>query len=301
MEGTSASQDAHHPDGAASNGGRPSADRFGVLGSGSWARPGHRSSPGTCGGRSSRSAAGAAGEVAEMFGVRRWPWTPCSRSTRRRRRHGPDHRPLAEAAAGGQASSSRSDDQHPGRYGDGCRRRCRNAAWRSVRSTAIGAPRWHRAAIDAGGSEDPDDPVFGPNANRTSRPHWSQRAQVCSAWTGRPRLDIIRWLTGAEAQLALAQFMSYRHPPTDQADGDDTRSATGHGPDLATCQCRHRPSGRRCGSDRRPGPTASSKPTRTGCASYAAPAGGGRRSSTAAVRSLDAGSIRLQAWPTSWA
>ena len=63
--------------------------------------------------------------------------------------------------------------------------------------------------------------VFGPNAGWDIPPEsWnSQREQVSPYmdW-GAHAVDIVRWLTGAEATLAFAQFASYTDiPPADQS------------------------------------------------------------------------------------
>ena len=86
-----------------------------------------------------------------------------------------------------------------------------------------GAPMAARAAIEAGRiGDDPDDPGLRPERRAgTSRPDsWnSDRAQVSPYmdW-GAHACDIVRWLTGAEATLAFAQFASYTDvPPTDQS------------------------------------------------------------------------------------
>ena len=79
-----------------------------------------------------------------------------------------------------------------------------------------------KAAIDAGRIGDIRMiRVFGPNAGwDIPAESWnSQREQVSPYmdW-GAHAVDIIRWLTGAEATLAFAQFASYTDiPPADQS------------------------------------------------------------------------------------
>ena len=85
-----------------------------------------------------------------------------------------------------------------------------------------GAPIAAKAAIDAGRiGAIRMIRVFGPNGGwDIPADHWnSQRAQVSPYmdW-GAHACDIIRWLTGAEATLAFAQFASYTDiPPADQS------------------------------------------------------------------------------------
>ncbi len=85
-----------------------------------------------------------------------------------------------------------------------------------------GAPMAARAAIEAGRiGELRMIRVFGPNTGWDIPPDaWnSDRAQVSPYmdW-GAHACDIVRWLTGAEAQIAFAQFASYTDvPPADQS------------------------------------------------------------------------------------
>jgi myo-inositol 2-dehydrogenase/D-chiro-inositol 1-dehydrogenase len=85
-----------------------------------------------------------------------------------------------------------------------------------------GAPMAARATIDAGRiGEIRMIRVFGPNAGwDIPADSWnSDRAQVSPFmdW-GAHACDIVRWLTGAEAMLAFAQFASYTDvPPNDQS------------------------------------------------------------------------------------
>jgi UDP-N-acetyl-2-amino-2-deoxyglucuronate dehydrogenase len=85
-----------------------------------------------------------------------------------------------------------------------------------------GAPMAAHAAIEAGRIGDVRMiRVFGPNAGwDIPAGSWnSDRAQVSPYmdW-GAHACDIVRWLTGAEATLAFAQFASYTNvPPSDQS------------------------------------------------------------------------------------
>ena len=139
----------------------------------------------------------------------------------------PTHRPHRRGGGPGRQARPRreADDQHPGR----CRRDGRDGR-RGGRPAGdrLAAPLPGRPDGGQGGHrrrpdrEHPDDPgVRARTPAGTSRPtHWnSQRAQVSPYmdW-GAHACDIIRWLTGAEATLAFAQFASYTDiPPTDQS------------------------------------------------------------------------------------
>ena len=151
-----------------------------------------------------------------------------SRHRRRRRRHARADPPAAGrgGGTGRQARPRReADDEHPGRCRRDGRRRRRGErpAGGRARSTATGARRWRprRRSTPAGSATIRMIRVFGPNAGwDIPADHWnSQRAQVSPYmdW-GAHACDIIRWLTGAEATLAFAQFASYTDiPPADQS------------------------------------------------------------------------------------
>ena len=206
--------------------------RFGVLGSGfmgeTWARVIARHVPeatlvAISGGR-------RAGEVAEMFGVEALGEdelfarsdidavviaTPV-----------PTHRPLAEKAAGAgkhvlvekPMTNTRADADAMVAAADAANVRLAICSQHRYR----GAPMAAKAAIEAGRiGAIRMIRIFGPNAGwDIPADHWnSQRAQVSPYmdW-GAHACDIIRWLTGAEATLAFAQFASYTDvPPEDQS------------------------------------------------------------------------------------
>ena len=206
--------------------------RFGVLGSGfmgeTWARVIARHVPeatlvAISGGR-------RAGEVAEMFGVEALGEdelfarsdidavvvaTPV-----------PTHRPLAEEAARAgkhvlvekPMTNTRADADAMVAAADAANVRLAICSQHRYR----GAPMAAKAAIEAGRIGGIRMiRIFGPNAGwDIPADHWnSQRAQVSPYmdW-GAHACDIIRWLTGAEATLAFAQFASYTDiPPEDQS------------------------------------------------------------------------------------
>ena len=138
----------------------------------------------------------------------------------------PTHRPIAEAAARAgkhvivekPMTNTRADADAMVAAADAAGVRLAIVSQHRYR----GAPMAAKAAIDAGriGSIRMIR-VFGPNAGwDIPADHWnSQREQVSPYmdW-GAHACDIIRWLTGAEATLAFAQFASYTDvPPADQS------------------------------------------------------------------------------------
>lgn len=138
----------------------------------------------------------------------------------------PTHRPYAEAAARAgkhvmvekPMTNTRADADAMVAAADAAGVRLAVVSQHRFRAAPLAA----RAVIDAGRI----GPirmirVFGPNAGwDIPADHWnSDRAQVSPYmdW-GAHACDIIRWLTGAEATLAFAQFASYTDvPPTDQS------------------------------------------------------------------------------------
>jgi predicted dehydrogenase len=206
--------------------------RFGVFGSGfmgeTWARVIARHVPeatlvAISGGR-------RAGELAETFGVEALDQeallarpdidavvvaTPV-----------PTHRPLAEAAARAgkhvlvekPMTNTRADADAMVAAADAAGVRLAICSQHRYR----GAPMAAKAAIDTGRiGTIRMIRIFGPNAGwDIPADSWnSQRAQVSPYmdW-GAHACDIVRWLTGAEASLAFAQFASYTDiPPEDQS------------------------------------------------------------------------------------
>ena len=138
----------------------------------------------------------------------------------------PTHRPLAEAAARAgkhvivekPMTNTRADADAMVAAADAADVRLAVVSQHRFR----GAPMAAKAVIDAGriGSIRMIR-IFGPNAGWDIPPEsWnSQREQVSPYmdW-GAHACDIVRWLTGAEATLAMAQFASYTDiPPADQS------------------------------------------------------------------------------------
>ncbi|MEP6637733.1 MAG: Gfo/Idh/MocA family oxidoreductase [Chloroflexota bacterium] len=138
----------------------------------------------------------------------------------------PTHRPLAEAAARAgkhvivekPMTNTRSDADAMVAAADAADVRLAVVSQHRFR----GAPMAAKAVIDAGriGSIRMIR-IFGPNAGWDIPPEsWnSQREQVSPYmdW-GAHACDLVRWLTGAEATLAMAQFASYTDiPPADQS------------------------------------------------------------------------------------
>jgi predicted dehydrogenase len=138
----------------------------------------------------------------------------------------PTHRPIAEAAARAgkhvlvekPMTNTRADADAMVAAADAAGVRLAVCSQHRYR----GAPVAAKAAIEAGRIGDIRMiRVFGPNAGWDIPPEsWnSQREQVSPYmdW-GAHAVDIIRWLTGAEATLAFAQFASYTDiPPADQS------------------------------------------------------------------------------------
>jgi predicted dehydrogenase len=138
----------------------------------------------------------------------------------------PTHRPIAEAAARAgkhvlvekPMTNTRADADAMVAAADAAGVRLAVVSQHRYR----GAPMTAKAAIDTGRiGRIRMIRVFGPNAGWDIPPeNWnSQREQVSPYmdW-GAHACDIIRWLTGAEATLAFAQFASYTDiPPADQS------------------------------------------------------------------------------------
>jgi predicted dehydrogenase len=210
----------------------PDPVRFGVVGSGfmgqTWARVivGHvaeASLAGIAGGR-------GAGDLARQHGVE-------AHSTEDLLGRGdvdavvvatpvPSHRPLVEAAARAgkhvlvekPMTNTRADADAMVAAADRAGVRLAVVSQHRFR----GAPMAAKTAIDAGRIGDIRMiRVFGPNAGwDIPADAWnSDRAQVSPYmdW-GAHACDIVRWLTGAEPNLAFAQFASYTEiPPADQS------------------------------------------------------------------------------------
>jgi predicted dehydrogenase len=138
----------------------------------------------------------------------------------------PTHRPIAEAAARAgkhvlvekPMTNTRADADAMVAAADAAGVRLAVCSQHRYRGAPIAA----KAAIEAGRIGDIRMiRVFGPNAGWDIPPEsWnSQREQVSPYmdW-GAHAVDIVRWLTGAEATLAFAQFASYTDiPPADQS------------------------------------------------------------------------------------